>query len=299
MRPTPACSAACADQLLELGEVLREQRLASSERSTGPGAASAMPSCDRAASAPRGRCPARRAPAGGLVEGLAQVVVEARPVEVEELVVGRRCPRRASPSWCAARPGRSRGPRSRARRARRRRRCASAIETRIPLLRSRFVNSRIFFCTSGPSASAARPSWRRRGRRAGAPRRGRPSAPPRRPSARAARPSSACAFAMSPSYLRITLSVSGSPAPRRARSAFSASSARAQSSVSLIDGVFFRSSLRSRCIMPTRSSASRWPTPGTLVSRMRALELLRRGSRCRGAGSGASARRSSRARCSR
>ena len=86
------------------------------------------------------------------------------------------------------------------------------------------------------------------------------------------RPSSRCAFLMSPSYFRITFSVSFTSASSSAV-AFSASSARAQSSVSLIDGVFLRSSLRSRCITPTSSSASRWPTPGTLVSRMRVLEL--------------------------
>ena len=51
--------------------------------------------------------------------------------------------------------------------------------------------------------------------------------------------------------------------------ALSASSARAQSSVSLMDGVFFRSSLRKRCITPTSSSdETGCSAPGTLTSRI-------------------------------
>ena len=80
--------------------------------------------------------------------------------------------------------------------------------------------------------------------------------------------SSACAFRTSPSYLRITLKV-WLTSSASSSVAFSASSARAQSSVSLIDGVFLRSSWRSRCIMPTRSSTSPADAPGTFVSRMR------------------------------
>ena len=150
---------------------------------------------------------------------------------------------------------------------------ASATETRIPLLRSRFVNSRIFFCIGPRLASAATPFLA-----AGAA--ARPGAGA--PAWRAASPAF-FASSLPSSLLRLPdvalvledhVAACRSRAPRRAPSTFSASSARAQSSVSLIDGVFFRSSLRSRCITPTSSSASRSPTPGTLGSRIAQLELL-------------------------
>jgi hypothetical protein len=49
----------------------------------------------------------------------------------------------------------------------------------------------------------------------------------------------------------------------------SSSSARAQSSVSLIDGAFFRSSVRSACTNATSSRRSRASTPGTRTSMIR------------------------------
>ena len=81
------------------------------------------------------------------------------------------------------------------------------------------------------------------------------------------RDSSCCALRMSASYLRITFIVSFTSSSS-SDVALSASSARAQSSVSLIDGVFFRSSVRSFCISATRSAASFASIPGTLTSRI-------------------------------
>ena len=94
-----------ADQVLELGEVLGEQRARELGEVAAELALHALEHLhDLLRAAPRSRCPSRPRPAVGLAERLAQAVVEARPEQVEELVVGRRPPRRASPSWCAARP---------------------------------------------------------------------------------------------------------------------------------------------------------------------------------------------------
>ncbi len=234
MRWVPGLLGGLADQVLEGGEVLGEQRLGELGE---VGVAVHLPE-------QLGELPQQLFEvdallahlAGHVAEGFAQVVVEARPEEVEELVVG-------GDLVAALDHGRAQGVLEQ----------LAVVEGElverlegVDGLRHRDPNPALpeqvrelddllpaMLSGGSPSSAAA-------GADLAASRR-----PPRAVFFSSSFASSFWAFFTSPSYFRMTFSVSFTSSSSSSL-AFSASSARAQSRVSLMDGVFFRSSSRMR-----------------------------------------------------